>query len=323
MSERVFEESRSRTPLILGIVLAVVAVVAIVAVVATSGDDDEADACPALDTPGSDSVTVGGFGLPQGEGADDPCIGRPVPALGGEDYAGNPTTITPDADGPMMIVVMAHWCPHCNGEVPLLVEWGESGNVPDGLQVVGVSTASQAGGEHYPPSTWIEEMGWEWPVLADDDEQTAAAALGTTGYPYLLFVDADGNVMFRESGELPIEDVQTLADRGRGHRRLRRAAQRHPAGTARWSVTEQSAPNSRKRSKPRRNQRSWVTATTVPVNWARPCSSASADTRSRLSVGSSSSSSVAPDRSSRRIWNRACWPPDNVSNGCSAHPSRS
>ena len=31
--------------------------------------------------------------------------------------------------------------------------------------------------------------------------------------------------------------------------------------------------------------------------------------RSRLSVGSSSSSSVAPDSSSSRIWNRACWPP--------------
>ena len=31
-----------------------------------------------------------------------------------------------------------------------------------------------------------------------------------------------------------------------------------------WSVTEQSAPNTTKRSKPRRNQRSWVTAMTVP-----------------------------------------------------------
>ena len=28
---------------------------------------------------------------------------------------------------------------------------------------------------------------------------------------------------------------------------------------------------------------------------------------------------VAPERSSRRIWKRACWPPDSVSNGCSAH----
>ena len=39
---------------------------------------------------------------------------------------------------------------------------------------------------------------------------------------------------------------------------------------------------------------------------------------SRLSVGSSSSSSVAPDSSSSRIWSRACWPPDSDSNRCSA-----
>ena len=35
-------------------------------------------------------------------------------------------------------------------------------------------------------------------------------------------------------------------------------------------------------------------------------------------MGSSSSSRVAPDSSSSRIWNRACWPPDSDSNFCSA-----
>ena len=204
--------SRSRTPLILGVVLAVVGVIAILAVVLTSGGDDEEDACAAVEIPSSETVAMDGDGLPQGEGPDDPCVGRAVPAISGQDYAGNPTAITPGAHGPMMVVVMAHWCPHCNREVPLLVEWGQSGNVPEGLQVVGVSTAAREGADHYPPSTWIEEIAWEWPVLADDDVQTAAAALGTTGYPYLMFVDADGNLMARVSGELPIEDVQTLAD---------------------------------------------------------------------------------------------------------------
>ena len=66
------------------------------------------------------------------------------------------------------------------------------------------------------------------------------------------------------------------------------------------------------------NQRSWVTASTVPSKASRPSCSASALARSRLSVGSSSSSSVAPPSSSSRICSRACWPPDSVSNGCSA-----
>ena len=48
---------------------------------------------------------------------------------------------------------------------------------------------------------------------------------------------------------------------------------------------------------------------TVPSKAASPSSSASALWTSRLSVGSSSSSSVAPESSSSRIWNRACCPP--------------
>ena len=127
-----------------------------------------------------------------------------------------------------------------------------------------------------------------------------------TGYPFITFIDADGNVVARTSRRAP---RRAAAGPGRRDGRRRRAlirvrrrrslrdtdaaglvSQRQAAGTSMWSVTEQSAPNTTKRSKPRRNQRSWVTAMTVPVNWASPASSASAETRSRLSVGSSSSS---------------------------------
>jgi len=203
--------SRSRTPLVLGIVLAVVAVVAIAAVALTSGSDDDGDA--AGDAPVFGVVTVEGDPLPEGGYPDDPAVGSPVPVVRGTDYEGVATAIEPGTDGPMMIVVMAHWCPHCNDEVPKLVEWGASGDVPDGLQVVGISTAAREGTPNFPPASWVaDDMGWEWPVIADDEEQTAARAVGTTGYPFIMFVDADGNLLFRVSAELPIEDVQALAD---------------------------------------------------------------------------------------------------------------
>ena len=115
----------------------------------------------------------------------------------------------------MMIVVMAHWCPHCNDEVPKLVEWGESGDVPDGLQVVGISTAAREDAPNFPPASWLaDDMGWEWPVLADDEEQTAARAVGTTGYPFIMFVDADGNAH--------VPRLRRAADRGRPDARRRR-----------------------------------------------------------------------------------------------------
>jgi len=69
----------------------------------------------------------------------------------------------------------------------------------------------------------------------------------------------------------------------------------------------------RYRSKDWANQRSCVTASTVPSYASRPSWRASADSRSRLSVGSSSKSSVAPWSSSCSIWKRACCPPDSLS----------
>jgi thiol-disulfide isomerase/thioredoxin len=206
--------SRSRTPLIIaGVVVVVVAVAAIVAVVATGGGDDDDGAAPSASVVDYGTVTVTGDALAQNEGPNDPAIGTKLPSVSGTDYAGNPVAIEPGKDGPLMIVVMAHWCPHCNREVPLLVDWKQSGKVPEHLRVVGVSTAVDSGLPNYPPGEWLDGLGWDWPVIADDQQQTAALALGTTGYPFLMFVDADGDLIYRISGEMPIEDVQQLADR--------------------------------------------------------------------------------------------------------------
>ncbi len=201
-------QSRSRTPLVIGIVLAVVAVVAIAAVVLTSGGDDD-DASTDAMTYGE--VQVDGDPLPPGE-TPEAGVGDLVPTITGTDYSGQAVSIAPGEDGPMMIVVMAHWCPHCNREIPLLVEWEQAGDVPEGLQVVGISTAATEGRDHFPPGAWLDDLGWDWPVIADDEAQTAAAAVGTTGYPYMLFVAADGTLQAHASGELPIEAIQQLAD---------------------------------------------------------------------------------------------------------------
>lgn len=207
--------TRSRTPLVLGIVLAVVAVAAIAAVALTGGGDDGDDTAstvPPASDGGPATVEVAGAPLPQGEGASDPAIGTAAPALTGTDYSGAPVAITPGADGPMMVVFLAHWCPHCNNEIPVLQEWEAEGGIPEGLQIVGVSTAVAADRPNYPPGEWLVEKGWEWPVLADDGELTAANAYGLTAFPFLTFIDADGNVTARASGELPITELQALAD---------------------------------------------------------------------------------------------------------------
>jgi len=120
--------------------------------------------------------------------------------------------IDPGTGGPMMVVFLAHWCPHCNDEIPVLLEWRDSGRIPADLQVFGVSTAVSEERPNYPPDEWLVEKGWDWPVLADDAQLTAANAYGVTGFPYFAIVDADGKVAARGSAEHPIEALQALVD---------------------------------------------------------------------------------------------------------------
>jgi cytochrome c biogenesis protein CcmG/thiol:disulfide interchange protein DsbE len=222
--------NRSRTPLVLAVVLVVAGVVALVAVLVTRGDGDDGDSASSVPAPGATSpgsaggtpaggtidplaasVTVDGEPLPPLEDPNnDPAVGSAAPALHGTNYAGQPTDIVPGTGGPMMVVFLAHWCPHCNAEIPALLEWRDSGAIPPDLQIFGVSTAVSPDRPNYPPGQWLQDKGWDWPVLADDVEFTAGTAYGVTGFPGFTLIDADGNVAARGSGEISIEDLDAL-----------------------------------------------------------------------------------------------------------------
>jgi thiol-disulfide isomerase/thioredoxin len=212
-----------RTLLVIGAIVAVIAIIGVViAVVVGGGDDDDDDAALEL-APPFRAVTVEGDPLPEftaevRESGSDPAVGIPVPVVSGSDYLGTPVTIDPATDGPTIIVLLAHWCPHCNNEIPVLNDWRDSGDIPDGLDIVGVSTGVSAEAPNYPPAQWLVDKDWQWPALADDqppDQNSPAPAMGAyggTSYPTLIFVDGDGVVRQRLSGEVPIEVIQPLAD---------------------------------------------------------------------------------------------------------------
>ncbi|MDQ3782544.1 MAG: redoxin domain-containing protein, partial [Actinomycetota bacterium] len=50
--------------------------------------------------------------------ADDPAVGIAAPAVVGEDFDGNTVSIDPTDGSPKAIMFLAHWCPHCQAEVP-------------------------------------------------------------------------------------------------------------------------------------------------------------------------------------------------------------
>jgi thiol-disulfide isomerase/thioredoxin len=124
---------------------------------------------------------------------------------------GTPVTVDP-SKGPVMLVFLAHWCPHCNREIPELLAWRDAGGVPDGLQVIAVTTAVAPDRENYPPSEWIPNMGWTWPVLADSQDNEAAIAFGVSGFPFSVIIGTDGTVLGRASGELGQDGIQAFVD---------------------------------------------------------------------------------------------------------------
>ena len=95
----------------------------------------------------------------------------------------------------------------------MLLEWEASGDIPEDLQVVGVSTAVSADRPELPARPVAGRQGLGRGRCSPTTcEQTAAQAYGVTGYPFLTFIDADGNVVARTSGELPVEELQALVD---------------------------------------------------------------------------------------------------------------
>jgi len=157
-----------------------------------------------------DGTVAAGGELPEHRpGGGDPAIGMPLPVLSAPDLTGEPAGVGP-GDGPRVIAVVAHWCPHCRAELPKVVEL-RAGGWPDGVDLTVVSTAQGRARGDGAPSEWLRGLGvTDDEVLVDDDRATLAGALGTTAFPYLIGVDSGGRVRWRSSGGVSPGELQVL-----------------------------------------------------------------------------------------------------------------
>ena len=154
-----------------------------------------------------------GEALPEYTGEPvDAAVGMASPVVTGEQFDGEAISIGGPSDGPQLLVFLAHWCPHCNAEIPELIELNDAGEIPDDLNVVGISTAVASDRPNYPPSEWVVEKGWPWPTMADDAQSSAFIDFGGAGFPFLVIVDTDGTVLARQSGESSSEQIKAWID---------------------------------------------------------------------------------------------------------------
>jgi thiol-disulfide isomerase/thioredoxin len=139
----------------------------------------------------------------------EPSFGAQVPTLTGTDFDGNEVVIENDGR-PKVIYFLAHWCPHCQREVPQIQSLIDAGRVPADLDVYAVSTAVDRGRGNFPVSSWLEDEGFTPTVVRDDAASSALIAFGNGGFPYAMYVDADHNLLARSSGELGTDAIASL-----------------------------------------------------------------------------------------------------------------
>jgi len=147
------------------------------------------------------AVSVEGTRLPRFTGTGtDHAIGDLMPTLTGKGFNGKPVTIAPTGK-PQVVMFVAHWCPHCQAEVPRVVKLAKH-KVFKRVDVSTVATGTNSGYPNYPPSAWLRREHWPFPVMVDSPQQTAAVAYGLNAYPFFTFVDGQGTVLGRATGEI-------------------------------------------------------------------------------------------------------------------------
>ena len=192
-------------------VIAVVVVLGAIAVIAardTASEEREEFTATAIGEAIQD-VSVEGDALPVATDAEDPALGETIPTVTGADFDGEAVTIGPD-DGAQLIMFVAHWCPHCQAEVPRVLDHIAEDPLPDDVRLVMVSTSVQQSADNFPPQQWLADEGWEGETLADSAQSQAAAAFGIGGFPYFVVTDDTGTVVALTSGEITMDQFDDL-----------------------------------------------------------------------------------------------------------------
>ncbi len=199
-----------------GLLIAGVIIALIMAFAAGGGDgiDDAASIDTRIPQGSTQQVSFADViddALPRYEaGVVDEAIGLDAPSFTASYFDNTEVTIDPADGTPSIFMFMAHWCPHCQAEVATITNWVSANGVPEGVEVVAISTNVDEGAPNYPPSTWLLRENWPFPALRDSAQDDLAAGFGLSGFPFVVAVDSDGKVVSRSSGELPAAQWEAL-----------------------------------------------------------------------------------------------------------------
>jgi thiol-disulfide isomerase/thioredoxin len=148
-------------------------------------------------------TTITGDPLPvyANQNDDNVAVGLVAPTFSGPNE--NSEIISLEKNGKAKaIIFLAHWCGHCQKEVPSVQEWINTIGVPEGVEIIAVATSIDRVRDNYPPQEWLEREGWSETQIYDLDKKIGNA-YGLTAFPYWVFLDNELNVKLRRTGNLP------------------------------------------------------------------------------------------------------------------------
>ncbi len=200
------QQSSRNTPILL-IVFGLVAAALVAAIVLSSNE-------PIGSGGEYGEPTVTGEALPamapgQAVVDGDPANGQVAPEVTGQDFDDSAVSIAHDGT-PKAIVFLAHWCVHCQAEVPRVQEWLDSGGGVEGVELISVTTSANSGQPNWPPSSWLDREGWTSPNIRDDQGSSALRAYGGSSFPYWVFLNGDGTVALRVAGQTDIATLESI-----------------------------------------------------------------------------------------------------------------
>ena len=155
-------------------------------------------------------INVVGDSLPEyaGENDDNVALGLAAPTFSAPDQNSEIFNLEKNGNSKALLF-LAHWCPHCQREVPVVQSFIDSNGVPPGIDVIAVATSIDRGRDNYPPQEWLEREGWSETQIYDLDREIGEA-YGLNAFPYWVFLDKDLNVIARRTGNLPEDMVGAL-----------------------------------------------------------------------------------------------------------------
>ena len=160
-------------------------------------------------------IAVSGTGLtPIPDSGPDPAVGSVFPTVTGQQFDGKQMTIAPNGK-PHIIMVVAHWCSHCQAEVPRVQKWLDASGMPADVDLVTVATSNDPARGNFPAGDWLRREKWSVPTIVDDKQNQAGTAFGVSGFPYFLVTDAQGKIIYRTSGEITEDQWNSLLEAAR------------------------------------------------------------------------------------------------------------